>query len=80
MTYAQIKSGNKLHLCYEAGEGPDPQHLVRAGYLSMPLCGAANDGYRMMINVPLAHACKNCLRVHRNRIARYVRDEGSVKP
>lgn len=31
MIYAQIKSGQKLHLAYEAGEGPDSQHLVQRG-------------------------------------------------
>ena len=62
MIYAQIKRGQRLHLVYEAGEGRDDQHLVKAGYLSDPICGQpAPDGYRMTINVPLANACKRCL-------------------
>ena len=67
MIYAQIKSGNKLHLAYEPGEGPDDNHIVRAGHLSHPLCGMKVDGYRMTINVPLGHACKNCLRVYNSK-------------
>lgn len=65
MRYAQIKGGRKLHLVYEAGEGKDPQHLVPAGSLSAPLCNTSwfKGKYRMAINVPLANACKNCLRV-----------------
>ena len=68
MRYAQIKSGHKLHLVYEPGEGRDDSKIVRAGYVSLPLCGKpAPTGYRMTINVPLGNACKNCLRVHRSR-------------
>lgn len=68
MIYAQIKGGQKLHLAYEAGEGKDKQHLIRAGYISDPLCGRqAPTGYRMTINVPLVNACKNCWRVYRAR-------------
>lgn len=68
MTYAQIRGGQKLHLVYEAGEGVDTEHLVSAGHLSLPLCGRRLAGnYRMTINVPLAYACKNCLRVWRAR-------------
>lgn len=63
MTYAQVNAGNKLHLVYEPGEGPDSEHLVHIGHVSLPLCGRkVPSGYRMTINVPLAHACKNCLR------------------
>lgn len=67
MIYAQIKKGQKLHLAYEAGEGKN--EIVKAGYLSAPLCGKRmeRDGYRMNINVPLGNACKNCLRVARAR-------------
>ena len=55
MRYAQIKEGNKLHLVFESD-----------GYISAPLCGKHFDGhYRMTINVPLAHACKNCQRIYR---------------
>jgi len=65
MRYAQIKAGRKLHLVFEPGEGRDSAHLIEAGYLSAPLCGQrVDDNYRMTINVPLAHACKRCLRVY----------------
>lgn len=70
MTYMQIKGGQKLHLVYTAGEGIDERHLIRAGYISHPICGRIPDnekfrsGFKMTINVPLANACKNCLRVH----------------
>lgn len=66
MRYAQIASGQKLHLVCEAGEGYRGE-VIRAGYLSAPLCRAKHfEGhYRMNINVPLANACKNCLRVYR---------------
>lgn len=65
MRYAQIKGGLKLHLVYEPGEGPDDAHLVKAGFLSSPLCNQSFEGnYRMTINVPLANACRNCLRVY----------------
>ena len=68
MRYAQIKAGGKLHLVFEPGEGRDPAHLTPAGYLSAPLCGQRCEGnYRMTINVPLAHACKRCLRMWRSR-------------
>jgi len=68
MTYAQIKGGLKLHLVYEAGEGRDDAHLVKAGFVSSPICGVRFDGnYRMTINVPLRNACKNCLRVLESR-------------
>lgn len=64
MIYAQINRGQRLHLAYEAGEGPDDAHLTKAGYLSAPICGRpAPDGYRMTVNVPLRNACKNCIRV-----------------
>jgi hypothetical protein len=52
MKYAQIKSGNKLHLVYE----------IPLGGLSDPVCGIKTDHYRMTINVPLGNACKNCRR------------------
>ena len=68
MIYAQVKVGQKLHLAYEAGEGPDDQHLVRVGYISDPICGRpAPDGYRMTCNLPLANACKRCLKVYQAR-------------
>lgn len=69
MRYAQIISGRKLHLVYEPGEGKDDKSIVRAGHLSSPLCGTSRfkGEYRMTINVPLANACRNCLRVDRSR-------------
>ena len=76
MIYAQVASGQKLHLAYQPGEGPDPRNLVPAGRLSTPLCGRPVSGgyYRMTINVPLANACRNCLRVHRARRAMNTED------
>lgn len=71
MTYAQIKSGHKMHLVYEPGEGPDDNNIVRAGHLSTPLCGAKVErGYRMTCNVSLSYACKNCRRVFEARHGR----------
>jgi hypothetical protein len=69
MIFAQIAAGLKLHLVYEAGEGIDDQHLQRAGTVSAPLCGnhRFNGHYRMTINVPLAFACKRCLKVYQSR-------------
>lgn len=69
MRYAQIKAGDKLHLVYEPGEGVDAQHLIPAGHISAPLCHTSHfkGQYRMTINLPLAHACHNCLRVYRSR-------------
>lgn len=69
MLYAQIKSGQKLHLVYEAGEGPNPQHLVPRGNVSAPICGERTFAghYRMTINVPLANACKRCRKVSETR-------------
>lgn len=70
MRYMQIKSGQKLHLVYEAGEGKDDEHLIKKGYISSPICGRGfdiNGNHRMTINVPLANACKNCLRVDNSR-------------
>ena len=68
MTYAQVASGQRLHLVYEAGEGVSPDRLIPAGRLSAPLCGRSMSGsYRMVIGFPLANACRNCLRVYRAR-------------
>jgi hypothetical protein len=67
MIYAQFKSGQKLHLVYEPGEGYRGV-IVRAGQLSWPLCGKRNAGsYRMTINVPLGHSCRNCWRIYNSR-------------
>lgn len=67
MRYAQIKGSRKLHLVYEPGE--EHGEIIRKGCLSKPICGQAipESGYRMTINVPLAHACKRCLRVWKAR-------------
>lgn len=68
MIYAQIRQGQRLHLAYQPGEGKDDSSIVRAGYISMPLCGRkAPDGYSMTINLPLANACKACNRVWKAR-------------
>ena len=70
MRYLQVESGQKLHLVYEAGEGPRADSLIPRGRLSAPLCGRGfreDGGYRMTINVPLGHACKRCQRVYRQR-------------
>lgn len=68
MIYAQIKSGQKLHYVYTAGEGRNDTNLVKAGHVSAPICGrAVHAGYRMTINVPLGNACKNCMRVLASR-------------
>jgi hypothetical protein len=66
MIYAQIRSGRKLHLAFEAGEGRSPDKLIPAGRIGAPLCGERIPvgGYRMTINVPLGHACKRCQRVY----------------
>ena len=74
MRYAQVASGQRLHLVYEPGEGPDDRSIVRAGFLSAPLCGRpAPNGYRMNITVALANACRNCRRVYR---ARHCQEQG----
>jgi hypothetical protein len=66
--YAQIKSGQRLHLAYEPGEGKDDASIVRAGFISEPLCGRSVPGnYRMTCNLPLANACRACLRVFNAR-------------
>jgi len=73
----QIKDGQKLHLVYEAGEGKDDQHLVKAGHISSPICGRGfdkNGNYKMTINVPLGHACKRCLKIANNRLEK-VKDQ-----
>lgn len=58
MRYAQEKKGFKLHLVYELPNGS----------LTQPICGRKVKGYRMTINVPLGHSCKNC---HRRINAKY---------
>lgn len=64
MIYAQIKSGRKLHLVMQQGE-VHRGHTMCAGELSNPICGQTVRGnYRMTINVPLANACKKCVRAY----------------
>jgi hypothetical protein len=74
--YAQIKSGKRMHLAYEPGEGKDDSSIVRAGRLSLPLCGRRFTGtYRMTCNLPLANLCRACNRVYG---ARYRAIEGAT--
>ena len=51
--YAQHRGGQKLHLAEAVGES---QIKTRV------LCGRVFDKFRMTINLPLGHACKNCIR------------------
>lgn len=68
MRYAQVASGQRLHLVCEAGEETPDGEVIRAGFLSAPLCHRPwSRSYRMTVNLPLGHACKNCLRVYRSR-------------
>lgn len=68
MRWAQIKGGQRLHLALEPGEELPDGTVIRAGYISRPLCNRKWDGqYRMTINVPLGSACKNCCRIARSR-------------
>jgi hypothetical protein len=53
--YAQEKGGQQLHLVQVVGDGVS----LRAR------CGRHVDRWRMTINVPLGHACKNCWRTAR---------------
>ena len=64
MRYAQAKPGQKLHLVTEHDAG-----INRVVVSQRALCGKTGP-WRMTINVPLAHACKNCQRVHRARSRR----------
>lgn len=67
MIYAQIKGGRKLHLACEPGEEFRGE-IIRAGYISRPICGQPWDGhYRMTINVSLGEACKKCSETYRLR-------------
>lgn len=72
MIYMQIYGGQKLHLVYEPGEGRDDSSIIRAGYLSAPICGRGfrkGGGFRMTINLPLGKECKNCRRIANARHA-----------
>ena len=51
--YVQYKSGLKLHLGHVVDD--DKIH-------ARVLCGRRFDKFRMSINVPLAHACKSCVK------------------
>lgn len=68
MKYAQISSGRKLHLVCEAGEEYRGQ-IIRKGFISAPLCGQKQQGYRMTISVPLNNACKKCMKIRRKQEA-----------
>lgn len=62
MKYAQEYGGQKLHLVNEYMDNRTNQMLVS----TKALCGRkpSNRGsWRMTINVPLGHSCKNCRRV-----------------
>jgi hypothetical protein len=64
--YAQFRAGQKLHLVYEPGEGF--REIIRSGFIGLPLCGRTEPrNYRMTINVPLGHQCRNCGRVYKAR-------------
>lgn len=55
LRYAQEKGGQQLHLV---------QHFPPYVVASRALCGRhPAHNWRMTINVPLGHACKNCVRV-----------------
>ncbi len=56
-TYAQEKGGQKLHIV----------PVVSGGVSNTALCGKHVAHWRMTINVPLAHACQNCVRIDRKR-------------
>lgn len=55
MTYAQERFGMKLHLV----------DVVNGRPMLTALCGRTVGSWRMTINLPLGHACRNCVRVAR---------------
>lgn len=60
MRYAQEYGDQKLHLVHELGR-------TRVSFRA--LCGRTprkRGTWRMTINAPLGHACRNCLRVWRS--------------
>ena len=62
MRYAQEYGGQQLHLVNEYINNRTNETLVS----DRALCGRSNrkrGAWRMTINAPLGHACKNCLRV-----------------
>ena len=63
MRYAQEYGGQKLHLVEEYIDNMTNQTLISR----KALCGRKPDKrgqWRMTINMPLGHACKNCMRVY----------------
>lgn len=64
MIWAQISSGNRLHLAGEPGDEVRGE-VIRTGFLSRPLCGQPMArNYRMTCNLPLASGCKKCRRAY----------------
>jgi hypothetical protein len=61
LRYAQEYGGQQLHLVTNYGDG---KVAFRAACGRTP---ARRGTWRMTINVPLGHACKNCLRVLQTR-------------
>ena len=53
MSYAQIRSGQKLHLVYN----------LPKDCLTQPVCGVKADDYVITTRLPTGSVCKNCLRV-----------------
>jgi hypothetical protein len=66
MRYLQVKGGQQLHIILDYGD---------AGY-GLPLCGRklnnlnTTHGYKMTINAPLGHECKNCRRILNSKAKR----------
>jgi hypothetical protein len=54
MMYAQEKGGQKLHLV----------HIIDGRAMLTALCGREpkNGFWGMTINLPMGHACQNCIR------------------
>lgn len=60
----------KIEIRYAQGKGGQRLHIVpvlSGDVLNTALCGRHVDHWRMTINVPLAHCCRNCMRVNRRR-------------
>ena len=58
--FAQEKPGQKLHIV--------PVVSGDSNVANTALCGRhVNHHWRMTINVPLGHACHNCVRIDRQR-------------
>lgn len=56
--WAQEKGGQKLHLV---------PVISGDSVATTAFCGKRVDQWRMTINMPLAHACKNCCRIDDKR-------------